>query len=174
MIGATDRLIGAETAVSAHDLDAQSSPKVGGTNLRGLLVALAVAVLGGTTMWSAHTLETSSVGASISPQWWPTVLGGVLVAGAVAIGLVALRRPDPVSEQPVSAHGLGRLGAVVAAIVVYGFGWHFFHFLPVTAVFLAALMFVTGGRGVKALIVFPVLTAAILYGLFGLLLRVPL
>ncbi len=137
-------------------------------------MAVAVSVAGGITIWLAAALETSAVGASSGPRWWPTVLGGMLVAGGVAIGLVALRRPDPVSEQRVSAHGLGRLGAVVAAIVLYGLGWHFFHFLPVTAVFLAALMFVTGGRGAKALIVFPASTAAILYGLFGLLLRVPL
>lgn len=137
-------------------------------------MAVAVSLVGAITMWLAYTLEASAVGASIGPQWWPTVLGGMLVAGGVAIGLVALRRPDPVSEQRVSAHGLGRLVAVVAAIMLYGLGWYFFHFLPVTAVFLAALMFVTGGRGVKALIVFPVSTAAILYGLFGLLLRVPL
>jgi putative tricarboxylic transport membrane protein len=41
-------------------------------------------------------------------------------------------------------------------------------------VFLSVLLFVTGGRGIKALVVFPALTAMVLYGLFGLLLRVPL
>ncbi|MFI7580968.1 tripartite tricarboxylate transporter TctB family protein [Kocuria kalidii] len=173
-MGTTEESPSAEPAVADDEVSAESSPGPGGTNVRGLLVASAVAVVGGTTMWSARTLETSAVGASIGPQWWPTVLGGVLVAGAVAIGVVALRRPDPVPEQRVSAHGLGRLGAVVAAVVLYGLGWYYFHFLPVTAVFLAALMFVTGGRGTKALIVFPISTAAILYGLFGLLLRVPL
>lgn len=146
----------------------------GEINGRGLLVALAVALLGGTAVWSATALELAAVDGSVGPGWWPTVLGGMLVAGAVAIAVVALRRPDPAPEDRVSAHGLGRLGAVVAAIVVYGIGWQFFHFLPVTVVFLSVLLSVTGGRGIKALLVFPALTATVLYGLFGLLLRVPL
>lgn len=154
--------------------DAEPSPGPRSFNGRGLLVALAVGLLGGTVMWSARALELFAADGSIGPGWWPTVLGGTLVAGAVTIALVALRRPEPIPEQRVSTHGLGRLGAVVAAIILYGIGWHFFHFLLVTVVFLSALMFVTGGRGVKALVVFPALTAAVLYGLFGMLLQVPL
>lgn len=152
----------------------ESAPGARKINVRGLFVALGVTLIGGAAMWSANALDLSAADGSIGPGWWPTVLGGLLVAGAVAIGVVALRRPDPVPEDRVNAHGLGRLGAVVAAIVLYGIGWYYFHFLLVTVVFLSALLFVTGGRGLKALVVFPVLTAAVLYGLFGLLLRVPL
>lgn len=168
----SDGVAGTGSAAASDPSPMMPSP--GRINGRGLLVALGVALLGAAAVWSATALELSAADGSVGPGWWPAVLGGLLVAGAVAIGVVALRRPDPVPENRVSAHGLGRMGAVVAAIVLYGIGWHFFHFLLVTIVFLSALLFVTGGRGIKALVVFPVLTAAVLYGLFGLLLRVPL
>lgn len=174
VLSAPDGVADAGSTAVTDRSAAEPAPGPGKINGRGLLVALAVALLGGTAVWSATALELSAVDGSVGPGWWPTVLGGLLVAGAVAIAAVALRRPDPVPEERVSAHGLGRLGAVIAAIVVYGIGWQFFHFLPVTVVFLSVLLFVTGGRGIKALVLFPALTAMVLYGLFGLLLRVPL
>lgn len=145
-----------------------------GINVRGLLVASAVAVIGGALMLPVHGLELSTSDGTIGPGWWPTVLGGTLLAGAVAIALVSFKQPEPMPEDRVSRHGIVRLGAVLLAIILYGIAWQYFHFLPVTAVFLSALMFTTGGRGVKALVVFPVLTAALLYGLFKMLLQVPL
>jgi hypothetical protein len=63
---------------------------------------------------------------------------------------------------------------VIALIVGYGAAWYQLHFLVVTVPLIAGLVFITGGRGVRALLVFPVLTTALLYGIFGLLLRVPL
>lgn len=159
-------------ATADHPMEAAGQGK--GTNVRGLLVAVAVAVAGGAVMLSAQGLELSTTNGSIGPGWWPTVLGGTLVAGAVAIALVSFRQPDPMPEERVSAHGLTRLGAVLVAIVLYGVAWQYLHFLPVTVVFLSALMFITGGRGVKALLVFPALTAVVLYGLFKMLLQVPL
>ncbi|WP_461189344.1 tripartite tricarboxylate transporter TctB family protein [Arthrobacter sp. Z4-13] len=142
--------------------------------MRGLLVASAVAVVGGALVLPTHGLEFYATDGSIGPGWWPIVLGSTLVAGAVAIALVAFRKPDPLPEERVSTHGLARLGAVLLATILYGAAWHYLHFLPVTVVFLSALMFITGGRGVKALAVFPVLTAVVLYGLFKMLLQVPL
>ena len=174
VLSAPDGVADAGSTAVTDRSAAEPAPGPGKINGRGLLVALAVSLLGGTAVWSATALELSAVDGAVGPGWWPTVLGGLLVAGAVAIAAVALRRPDPVPEERVSAHGLGRLGAVIAAIVVYGIGWQFFHFLPVTVVFLSVLLFVTGGRGIKALVVFPALTAMVLYGVFGLLLRVPL
>lgn len=145
-----------------------------GLNVRGLLVAGVVAAVGGATLWASSGLDTDASGESIGPSWWPSVLGGSLILGAVAVAIVALRHHDPREEQRVSRHGLARLAAVIALIVVYGIAWHSFHFVLVTTLFLSALILITGGRGVKALVVFPLLTTAVLYGLFALLLRVPL
>ncbi len=144
------------------------------TNIRGLLVAAAVAVVGSTLVLPTYGLEFTAPDGSIGPGWWPTVLGGTLLAGAVAIALVSFREPDSVPDERVSRHGLGRLGAVLLATVLYGAAWYYLHFLPVTVLFLSALMFITGGRGIKALLVFPALTAVVLYGLFKMLLQVPL
>jgi putative tricarboxylic transport membrane protein len=152
--------------------DPASSPT--GLNVRGLLVAGVVAAVGGATIWASSGLNTDASGESIGPSWWPSVLGGLLVLGAVAVAITALRHHDPLEEQRVSAHGLVRLAAVIALIVVYGIGWHYFHFVLVTSLFLSTLILITGGRGVKALLVFPLLTTAVLYGLFAMLLRVPL
>lgn len=143
-------------------------------NIRGLLVAAAVAAVGTTLILPTHSLEFTTADGSIGPGWWPTVLGGALLVGAFAIALVSFRTPDEVPDERVSAHGLGRLGAVLLATVLYGAAWYYLHFLPVTALFLSALMFITGGRGIKALLVFPALTAVVLYGLFKMLLQVPL
>lgn len=161
------------SAAPSHPM-AESPRRTKGFNVRDVLVALSVALVGGALILPIHNLELFASDGSIGPGWWPTVLGGTLVAGAFAVALVAFRQPEPLPEQRVNPHGLRRLGAVVTAIILYGFAWQFFHFLPVTVVFLSALMFTTGGRGVKALAVFPVLTAAVLYGLFGMLLQVPL
>ncbi len=125
-------------------------------------------------MLPTYGLEFTAPDGSIGPGWWPTVLGGTLLAGAVAIALVSFREPDSVPDERVSRHGLGRLGAVLLATVLYGAAWYYLHFLPVTVLFLSALMFITGGRGIKALLVFPALTAVVLYGLFKMLLQVPL
>ena len=144
------------------------------TNIRGLLVSAAVAVIGTTLVLPTHGLEFAAPDGSIGPGWWPTVLGSALLAGALAIALVSFRKPDPVPHERVSRHGLGRLGAVLLATVLYGAAWYYLHFIPVTVLFLSALMFITGGRGIKALLVFPALTAVVLYGLFKMLLQVPL
>lgn len=162
---------GGATAV-VDGTSATSSPA--GLNVRGLLVAGVVAVIGSTTIWVSSGLNSGARGESIGPGWWPTVLGGSIILGAVAVTIAALRHPDSVEDQRVSGHGLARLGAVIALIVVYGISWHYFHFVLVTGLFLSALIFITGGRGVKALVVFPLVTTAILYGLFAMLLRVPL
>jgi hypothetical protein len=46
--------------------------------------------------------------------------------------------------------------------------------VPGVLIRIAGLVYVTGGRGVRALIVFPAVTTVLLYVIFGLLLRVPL
>lgn len=174
MMGAPAGVTSDSSAATTDGFEMGPARRLARINVRGLFVALSVALLGGTMMLPIHGLELSAADGSIGPGWWPAVLGGTLVAGAVAIALVAFKQPEPMLEQRVSSHGLGRLGAVITAIILYGIGWQFFHFILVTVVFLSALMYVTGGRGVKALVVFPVLTAAVLYGLFGMLLQVPL
>jgi hypothetical protein len=41
-------------------------------------------------------------------------------------------------------------------------------------VFIAAVTAIGGGRGYRALLIYPVLMAALIYALFNLLLKVPL
>ena len=160
------------TASVPQSSDTESGPA--GLNLRGLLVAGVVAAGGAGTIWASSSLSTDAAGEAIGPGWWPAVLGGLLIIGAAAVAITALRRPDEVEEQRVSAHGIARLAAVIALIVVYGIAWHYFHFVLVTGLFLSALIFIIGGRGIRPLVIFPAATTAVLYGLFAMLLRVPL
>lgn len=124
-------------------------------------------LLASSTIVAAHESE-------LGPQWWPTVLGVALIVGAVALGALGLTRPSALEEEPASGHGIARLIAVIALIVGYGAAWYQLHFLVVTGPLIAGLVYVTGGRGVRALVVFPAVTTVLLYVIFGLLLRVPL
>ncbi len=61
----------------------------------------------------------------------------------------------------------------VLAILAFGLLWYYVHFLVSATIFVAALTWIAGGRGVKDLAVFPVVITVVLYGLFALLLKVP-
>lgn len=139
-----------------------------------ILTAVVVALVGAGVIGLAQTITVSRTEGSFGPIWWPELLGILLICGAGALGVAAIVRPEHTDNAPISRHGLLQLAAVLALIVGYGFAWLYLHFVVVTILFLAGLVFITGARGWKALVVFPVVTTGVLYGLFGLLLRVPL
>jgi len=82
----------------------------------------------------------------------------------------------PEEDGPGSAtrQGAWRLATMLASIAGYGVLWYFVDFRVSTAILFVALTWLGGGRGWKALILFPIGVTAILYLLFGVLLRVPL
>jgi len=137
-------------------------------------VAAAVLVAGIGVLLARETIAVAQGDTELGPQWWPTVLGVALVVGAVALAVLGTLRPAAPEEEPASGHGVAQLVAVLALIVAYGAAWYQLHFLVVTGPLIAGLVYVTGGRGVRALIVFPAVTTVLLYVIFGLLLRVPL
>jgi putative tricarboxylic transport membrane protein len=97
------------------------------------------------------------------------VLMSVLQVGA------ALLRPPPVDDtEPSTRVGILRVAGFVAAVLAFGLLWYFVHFLVSGLVFVAALAWIAGGRGIKDLVVFPAAVLLVLYGLFALLLKVPL
>ncbi|RZU32101.1 tripartite tricarboxylate transporter TctB family protein [Blastococcus saxobsidens] len=158
-------------AVDGH-LDAEARVPYG--RARDLLVAAVVAGCGVLTLAGSRGLPTGGDDGSLGPDWWPTVLGlGLLLAagGIAAAGLLHRAVPD---DESVTRHGLLQLGGLAALVICYGSAWQYFHFVPVTFVFVAALTAVLGSRGVHALVVFPAVIVGLTYGIFGLLLRVPL
>jgi hypothetical protein len=150
-----------------------AAPALPASRVRELGVAAAVLAAGIGVLLARSTIATAQADTELGPQWWPTVLGVALVVGGVALGALGALRPQAPEEEPASGHGVAQLVAVLALIVAYGVAWYQLHFLVVTAPLIAGLVYVTGGRGVRALVVFPVVTTALLYVIFGVLLRVP-
>lgn len=136
-------------------------------------VALAASV-GGFALAQSIELRTETGG--VDPRWWPTLLS--LVAGSLSIVLLVIaifRPPFDRSDLEVSSRqGWVRLGAALVCGILYIVLWQLAGYLIATALFLAALLWVFGGRGWKTLILFPVLTTAFTYLLFHTLLKVPL
>ena len=112
----------------------------------------------------------------MDPRFWPTLLS--LFAGALsaALLLIALLRPpfDRSDLEASNRRGATRLVVALVVAILYVVLWQLAGYLVATALFLAALLWVFGGRGWKTLIIFPVVTTAFTYLLFHTLLKVPL
>lgn len=145
-------------------------------NHRGYEVAvgIAVAVLGAACLVLTSQLELSRDGGTFGPRWWPTDLSIAIIAIGLVLVIQAVISRVSSDEPRITRSGGATLAATVAAIVGYGIAWQYLDFRAVTVVLLIGLTFLFGGRGIKALIVFPVTTTLILWAIFGMLLRVPL
>ncbi|MBB6121830.1 tripartite tricarboxylate transporter TctB family protein [Nocardiopsis algeriensis] len=117
----------------------------------------------------------------IGPRWWPEVLSGALLLLAVLLVAGTLRKrsakavaADTDIPDPATREGAWRLVAMLGSILGYGVLWYFVDFRVSTALLFAALTWIGGGRGWKALLLFPVVVTTVLHLLFGVLLRVPL
>ena len=145
-------------------------------NRRGYEVAVGIAVVAIGVVFHVLTgqIDLARESQAFGPRWWPTALSAAMViTGAILIGQ-AVRGRFASSEQRITRSGGIALAATIAMLIGYGFAWQYIDFRAVTVVLLAGLTFVYGGRGIKALIVFPVTATLVLWGIFGLLLRVPL
>jgi putative tricarboxylic transport membrane protein len=144
--------------------------------VRELIPALAgIAVAAGALALAAEIPEKAGL-TSFSPRWWPEGLAFLLLGLSVLHAVLALTRPAAAAERPAAAHRTGvlRLTAMLLSILGYGVLWYYVDFRVSTTVLLIALVYLGGGRGWKALLVFPAIVTATLYLLFGVLLKVPI
>lgn len=169
-----DRSVEANPLDAALGIDEESTDSRPASRRRELLIAAGVIAVGGASIAVAFAVVPATGGDPFGPRWWPTLLGvGIVVLGALLVG-VAIRRPNAPSEDAPTRRGLVRMLLMLAAIAAYGVAWYFLHFVIVTLLLAAGLTFVLGGRGWRDLALFPVIVTAVLYGVFGVLLGVPL
>lgn len=135
---------------------------------------VAVVASGVVVYFATAAIEVGRDGQSFGPRWWPTALSvAMVVIGLILIVQAVLKRIVS-DEPPITRSGSFVLVATLAAIVAYGIAWQYLDFRVVTVLLLAGLVAVAGGRGIKALVVFPVVTTVVLWSVFGVLLQVPL
>lgn len=148
-----------------------------GSRVRELAPAAAGVALGLGAFALAAQIPEGTEPSRFSPRWWPEVLSLVLVGLSLAHAAVSLVGHDPATDdddlEAATRQGTLRLLSMLAAIAGYGVLWYFVDFRVSTAILFIALTYLGGGRGWKALLAFPVVVTAILYLLFGVVLRVP-
>ncbi len=165
--------------------------------VRPLGVGLAGSAIGALVLIMAVMIPESSIPTAFSPRWWPQILAGVLIALSVGgFAVAALRReptvtgePGPVEEASVSqttepsvavpaasptVWSIKRLAAVLAATLGYLLLWQLIGYAVATAVFTVGLSVLLGGRGWRALVLFPFVVTVALVLFFDVLLGVPL
>ncbi|MFC3997423.1 tripartite tricarboxylate transporter TctB family protein [Nocardiopsis sediminis] len=161
---------------NATGAGAAPAPGTAPSRLRELAPAAAGAGLAAAALLLTGQIDQGPETAGmIGPRWWPETLAFTLLGLSALHAALAWRRPAPGdAPDPATREGVLRLVAMAAAIVGYGVLWYFIHFLVSTTVLVAALTYLGGGRGWRALLAFPVVTTVVLYVLFGVVLRVPL
>ena len=136
-------------------------------------VSLAASVGG---YFLAQSVELRTETGGVDPRWWPTVLSLLVAVLSLALLLIAILRPpfDRSDLEVSSRQGWTRLGAALVTGILFIVLWQLAGYLIATPLFLAALLWIFGGRGWKTLILFPVITTGFTYVLFHTLLKVPL
>ncbi|KQU36441.1 MULTISPECIES: tripartite tricarboxylate transporter TctB family protein [unclassified Rhodococcus (in: high G+C Gram-positive bacteria)] len=138
------------------------------------VIGVVVALVGGALFVAARDIDLAREGQAFGPRWWPTALAISMVIAGLVLVVQAFTGRIVSDEAAMTRSGGVALTATLLVIVVYGTAWQYLDFRVVTVVLLAALVAIFGGRGIKALLVFPVVTTAVLWVIFGMLLQVPL
>lgn len=175
------------TDEATSDVDYDASPP---EPSRAMEVALAVVAIlfMGTAFLLAQDIELRrEVGpGQIDARFWPEVLaltGFVLGVWRLAVALT--RPPDSREDQErVQPGGHRRVAVTVLAVVAFialwdqrtvtAMGYRTELFPIITFVLLVVLVWLYGARGVRGLLLFPLLMTAGIYVLFDMLLRIPL
>jgi hypothetical protein len=131
-------------------------------------------VLGVVILLLARSIELPQRALAVSPRIWPEALGiGIIGLSALQIVAAFVSTPKRDDAEPATRVGMLRVGGFVLATLAFGVLWYYVHFLVSGMLFVAALTWIAGGRGIKDLVLFPAGITVVLYALFAILLRVP-
>lgn len=158
----------------AIDLEQAEDQPVQSTRLREILIGAGVVAVGAAVLLLAQQLPAEAANGEFGSRWWPSLIGGAIILLGIAVAVVGALRPPPRDCEEPGATGIWQLLAILGLIVAYGIAWRFAHFLVVTPLLVLGIMALLGGRGWRSLVLVPVVVTGALYGVFGLLLRVPL
>ncbi|HEY0700771.1 MAG TPA: tripartite tricarboxylate transporter TctB family protein [Micromonospora sp.] len=130
--------------------------------------------LGVVILLLARSIELPDRALAVSPRIWPEALGiGIIGLSVIQIVTAFVATPVRDEVEPATRVGILRVVGFVLATFAFGLLWYYVHFLVSGMVFVAALAWIAGGRGIKDLVLFPAGITVVLYALFALLLRVP-
>ncbi|BCL17947.1 tripartite tricarboxylate transporter TctB family protein [Micromonospora sagamiensis] len=133
-------------------------------------------LLGAVLLVLARSIELPQRALAVSPRIWPEVLAyGIMGLSVIQIvsSFVRAPRADEDPPEPVTRIGILRVAGFILATLAFGVLWYYVHFLVSAMIFVAALTWIAGGRGIKDLVLFPAGITVVLYALFALLLKVP-
>lgn len=138
------------------------------------IIALGLSLL---ALYLSRNIHVRMGGGGIDAKWWPTTLSiTACILSACILGQAIFKRQMEDRSDLLSStlDGWKRVVASLTLMGLYIFGWSQLGYIVPTAIFLVALLWLYGVRRWKPLLFYPVLTTAFIYGLFHLLLRVPL
>ncbi|XTZ15034.1 tripartite tricarboxylate transporter TctB family protein [Micromonospora echinospora] len=132
-------------------------------------------LLGVVLLILARSIELPARAMAVSPRIWPEMLAYGIMALSVLqiVSAFVHTRADEDEQEPATRTGVLRVAGFVLATFAFGLLWYYVHFLVSAMIFIAALTWIAGGRGIKDLVLFPAGMTVVLYALFALLLKVP-
>jgi hypothetical protein len=141
-----------------------------------IAVAVTAVALTSTVLVLGRSIELRVEVPGMNPRSWPTFLGGLGLGLSLILLITAIvKSPQPRDDvEATTRSGWFKLLLTVAATIAFVVTWPLLGFLVTAPVFIAAATAIAGGRGIRQLLIYPVMVAGLIYALFNLLLRVPL
>jgi putative tricarboxylic transport membrane protein len=141
-----------------------------------IATALVMLAVTGSVFLLANLIGLRLEQPGLTPRSWPAFLGALGFGLSLILLITALvKRPSHNDDIEAATHsGWIKLLLALAATIAFIIVWPLTDFVIAAPVFVAVVTAIGGGRGIRALVIYPVVMTAALYAMFNLLLRVPL
>lgn len=141
-----------------------------------IVTAVVIAALTAAIYVLAHGIEVRSEVPGVGPRSWPQGLGIAGLGFSIILFLTSVfgHTADRSDLDRATRTGWRRLLLTVAVTVAFIVLWPLVGFIFVAPLLISAVTAIAGGRTIQALAVYPILTTAMIYVLFNVLLKVPL
>lgn len=147
-----------------------------GKSRRNQIVGIFWALFGVITIFGGAAIQiTQGANSELGPKFWPQMLGIFFLVIGIILIIQDFRGKirDPEQEE-ITKTGLIEVLGVFVILVLQVIAWGFVGFLPSAAAALILLPLMLGTRKPIKIILFSALTTGLLYGLFAMILRIPL